>query len=212
MRIIDETTWQRKAHSDFFARIANPIYSITFPLDVTAPYAFAKKEGLSFYYVVMWLCTRAVNRVEAFHYKLRPDGVVLHEVLSPSFTFPHACGMFGIADVDFDMGENLREFCARAAHTQESQKNPLPSVDEDMRDDQIYISCLPWIAFTHLSQETSGDPNDSTPRMCWGKFEEKDGRKIMPMTVQVNHRLIDGAHLGQLKEELDRETANINNE
>jgi len=211
MRYIDPDTWPRRAHCDFFARVAKPFYSVSFPLDVTEAYAFAKRAGLSFYYVMIWLCTRATNRVEAFRYKLRLDGVVLHDFLSPSFTFSFADDLFGIVNLDCMPEEDVCSFCARAARAQAAQTEPLPSPKEDARDDQIYFSCLPWFSYYHVTQESTGDPNDSTPRLMWGKFEEKDGRRILPMTAQVNHRLIDGIHIHRLKQEMEKQIAILQN-
>ena len=211
MKHIDENTWPRKALCDFFAHAANPVYSVTFPLDVGALHAFVKREGLSFYHTMIWVCLRALHRVDAFLYKLRPDGVVLHAFLSPSFTYPIEGDLFGILNMDFDPDEGVRAFCLRAAQLQAAQTEPLPSAMEEERDDLVYISCLPWFTYFHVTQEQSGNPNDSVPRLMWGKFEQRDGRLLMPLTVQVNHRLIDGVHIARLKEEMDDEIEVIGN-
>lgn len=206
---IDKETWPRKAHADFFARVDIPLYSLTFSLDVSAVYSFSKRERLPFYYVMIYLSTRAVNAVQAFRYKLREDGVVLWDVLSPSFTFMYneAADLFGIANMDSIPNEGLHAFCERAAAVQAATRSPLPTQTEDARDDLIYFSSLPWFSYVDLSQELSFDKNDSIPRLMWGKFEEKDGRKILPYTVQVNHRLVDGVHIYRLKQALEAEIA-----
>ena len=36
------------------------------------------------------------------------------------------------------------------------------------------------------------------PRVTWGKFEQREGRLLLPYAVQLNHRLLDGWHLSQL--------------
>ena len=33
--------------------------------------------------------------------------------------------------------------------------------------------------------------------MAWGKYEEKDGRLVLSMSLELNHRLVDGVHVGQ---------------
>ncbi|MCL2695322.1 MAG: CatA-like O-acetyltransferase [Clostridiales bacterium] len=206
MKTIDETTWPRRAHCELFGRSANPIYSVTFPLDVTGLYGYVKREGLSFYHAMIWAVMRAINGVEAFHYKLRPDGLIWHDVLSPSYTFPWGEDLFAILNLDFDPSESLHAFCARAAREQQALRDPLPTEEEDAaRDDLVYLSCLPWFTYYHITQETTGDRNDSVPRLLWGRFEEQNGRLVLPMTVQVNHRLIDGIHLSWLKSALERE-------
>ena len=74
MRKIDPNTWPRRDIFDFFSKISNPFYSVTFNVDVTEAYAYAKRSGLSFYYALVYLVTRAINSVEAFRYAL-VDGI-----------------------------------------------------------------------------------------------------------------------------------------
>ena len=86
MRKIDPNTWPRRDIFDFFSKISNPFYSVTFNVDVTEAYAYAKRSGLSFYYALVYLVTRAINSVEAFRYALVDGELVLLDERSPSFT------------------------------------------------------------------------------------------------------------------------------
>jgi chloramphenicol O-acetyltransferase type A len=36
----------------------------------------------------------------------------------------------------------------------------------------------------------------------WGKYFDKDGKKILPFSVQVNHSFVDGVHVGKLVDSL----------
>ena len=71
---------------DFFQKLSNPIFGVTFSLDVTRLHAYAKAHGISFYYALVFLCTEAINSVEAFHYCERADGLFRLERRIPSFT------------------------------------------------------------------------------------------------------------------------------
>ena len=79
-----------------------------------------------------------------------------------------------------------------------SFKEPFPDAQQENRDDLVYISCTPWFSFTSLSNEMDCAPDDSIPRITWGKYEERNGRLILPYAVQLNHRLLDGWHVAQL--------------
>jgi chloramphenicol O-acetyltransferase type A len=35
------------------------------------------------------------------------------------------------------------------------------------------------------------------PRIAWGRFEEREGKLVMPLNVQAHHALIDGVHLAK---------------
>ena len=48
-KIINYGQWPRRELFEFFSRVSNPFYSVTFNLDVTRVYEYAKANGLSFY-------------------------------------------------------------------------------------------------------------------------------------------------------------------
>ena len=66
MKKIDMKSWERRELYEFFSGMSWPFYSVTFQVDVTEVYQYAKREGLSFYYALVWLCTKACNQVENF--------------------------------------------------------------------------------------------------------------------------------------------------
>ncbi|MDO4565370.1 MAG: CatA-like O-acetyltransferase [Clostridia bacterium] len=207
MKYIDETTWERREICKLFSNIGIPFYSVTIPMDVTELYSFCKAKKLSFYHGMIYVVMKACNEVEAFRYKLRRDGIVLHERLSPSFTYPRENDLFGICNVEWEAGESLVDFCSRAKRAQEGAVSAIPSDEDEQRDDFVYISCLPWFSVTHVAQEVSLDPNESIPRLLWDRLRDENGRKCLSMVVQVNHRLIDGVHIHRWLEAVKREIA-----
>ena len=54
------------------------------------------------------------------------------------------------------------------------------------------------------SCERDFDPDDAIPRIAWGKYREENGRLVLGMSLEVNHRLVDGLHIGLFARELDR--------
>ena len=36
----------------------------------------------------------------------------------------------------------------------------------------------------------------------WGKYDEKDGRIMMPLSVQAHHSFVDGIHIGKFAEKI----------
>ena len=86
MEIINLETWERREAYAFFSQIDYPFYAVTIPVDVTRVKEASKKRGLSFYHLMVWLCTKAVNSVEAFRLRVRGENVVLLDRTEPSFT------------------------------------------------------------------------------------------------------------------------------
>jgi chloramphenicol O-acetyltransferase type A len=203
-RRIDRKNWNRDAHDRLFARLEVPFYSLTWRLDVTEAAAFAKRRGVSFYAVMIWVTMRAVNGVEAFRYELRGDEVWLLDRRNPSYTYQWDDELFGICGIPWIDGEDPVSFAARMKAAEQANPSPIPTAEADEAGHDVYISSTPWFDYAHIAQEFPLDNTDSTPRILWGRFEpDEKGRKMLSYTVQVNHRLIDGIHLNRLLEGLN---------
>lgn len=199
MRKIDPNTWSRREIFDFFSKISNPFCSVTFNVDVTEVYAYAKRSGLSFYYALVYLVTKAVNSVEAFRYGIVDGELVLFDERSPSFTdLKKGSESFHIVTMPCE--GNIAEFCQDAKRRSAEQTTFL-STDKESTD-LIYFSCLPWVELTALTNERDFDPDDAIPRISWGKFHERDGRKILGISLELNHRFTDGVHIGKFADAL----------
>lgn len=64
---------------------------------------------------------------------------------------------------------------------------------------------MPWISYTHISHTNSGKKDNATPLFDWGKYFERDGKWILPFSVQVYHSFVDGIHIGKLVDSLQDE-------
>jgi chloramphenicol O-acetyltransferase type A len=197
-QIIDRASWPRRELFDFFSPMSQPFFSVTFRQDVTRLYAFAKENRLSFYYALVYLCTQALNQVEAFRYALRGEDLVLFDRRIPSFTdLKPGTETFHI--VTLPMEEDLRSFCAAAKAKSASQTTFL---DQEDSLDLIYYTCLPWVELTALTNERDFDPDDAVPRIAWGKYAQEGDRKALHISLELNHRFVDGLHVGRFHEAL----------
>ena len=184
-QIIDRAAWPRRELFGFFSPMSQPFFSVTFRQDVTRLYQFAKENRLSFYHSLVYLCTRAVNEVEAFRYALRGEDLVLFDRRNPSVTLP--------------MEEDIRAFCAAAKAKSAAQTSFL---DQEDSLDLIYFTCLPWVELTALTNERDFDPGDAVPRIAWGKYAREGERKVLHISLELNHRFVDGLHVGRFHEGL----------
>lgn len=200
MRSVDLSQWPRREVFEFFSGMNNPFYTVTFPVDVTNLYRRVKEENLSFYYALVYLCTEAVNQVEAFRYSLDEAGLpVLLDSRSPSFTDLHpGSELFHIVTMPCE--GSLEDFCRLAKKTSQEQQCFIRMEDET--PDLIFFSCLPWMDVTGLTHEHDHCKDDAVPRISWGQYVDTNGQKQLHMTLEVNHRFIDGYHLGQFYQAL----------
>ena len=196
-RYIDVETWPRKDAYRLFSRGYLPYFSVTTPLDVTELRRFTKKEGLSFYRAMVYIVSRAMNELEPFRLRIRKDGIAVCETVSPSYTTAGRDGSFGISDVEYLPGETMVDFCRRALEKEASQREQMV-VQDDVRDDLIFFSSVPWFVTTSVLQEQPTNPDDSFPRVLWDRVYEEKGRQLVNFTAQLNHRLLDGSHVRDL--------------
>ena len=119
-------TWPRRDIFSFFSALDQPFYSVCFRVDVTQLHTYTKTHGLSFYYVMTYLVTQAVNEVENLRYTIRDGSVFLLDKRTPSFTY-------------LKKGRYIRQ---------------------------------------------------------------ENGRETLGLSIEVNHRLVDGVHLGRFYESL----------
>ncbi|MCD7802437.1 MAG: chloramphenicol acetyltransferase [Clostridiales bacterium] len=203
---IDLAAWPRREIYDFFSGMHDPMYMITFTVDVTGLYRYVKEHGLSFYYAMVCLCTRAVNEVENFRYTVREGRVFLLDERSPSFTdMKQGSDLFHIVTMPCE--GSLEDFCQAAAERSRTQDCFIrPELESD---GLIFYSCLPWLRLTALSNERDPNPEDANPRISWGKFEERDGRLELGLSVEVNHRFVDGIHVGRFAAALERQISEL---
>ena len=63
-----------------------------------------------------------------------------------------------------------------------------------MGNDVFQCSPMPWVTYTHISHTNSGKKDNATPLFDWGKFFDRNGRIIMPVSIQAHHSFVDGLH------------------
>ncbi len=207
MDVIDRAAWGREEHYRFFAPMSHPFYSLTFPVDVTALRRYVKAQDLSFYAALVFLVTKAMEEVEEFHLRDRNGVIVHHDQLVPSFTdLKPGSDLFYI--VTLEAGDDLADFCRRAKEKSAAQREFITSGPWDA-DQLVYFTCLPWFPITGLTNERDVDPSDTIPRVSWGRWEEHEGRTTLHLSLELNHRLLDGYHVGQLYQALCRRLEQI---
>lgn len=203
MKYIDLANWKRREHYEFFRRMDYPQYNVCMDVDVTHFLQFVRDNGLSFYYAMNFAVAKATDEVENFRYRIREDGVILHDHLHPSFTDIGKNDKDGLFKfITAEIRGDIFEFNKRVREISDTQTEYFPFENFVNRDDLIYTTCLPWISFTSLSHPISINNKDAVPRISWGKYFPKGDNVMMPLSVQVHHALVDGLHIARYVEAL----------
>lgn len=199
-RVIDEKTWKRAMHCAVFRNSVEPAFCVTFECDITGFRQAVREQGLSFTMAMVFAVCKCANEIEAFRYRFLDGRVVLYDRIDTAFTYlGKGEELFKVVNVPFidDMGE----YCRLAARTAETQKEYFTG---PLGNDVFQCSAMPWVTYTHISHTNSGKKDNAVPLFDWGKFHERDGRVIIPVSVQAHHSFVDGVHIGNFAERLQR--------
>ena len=171
---------------------------MTFEADVTNFKRMVKEEGLSFTLAMVYAVCKCANHIEAFRYRFVDGQVALFNKIDTAFTYLNKnTGLFKVVNVP--MLDDLKEYCELAKKTAEEQKEYFTG---PLGNDVFQCSPMPWVTYTHISHTNAGKKDNATPLFDWGKYYEKDGRIMIPISVQAHHSFVDGLHIGQFAEEL----------
>jgi chloramphenicol O-acetyltransferase type A len=172
------------------------LYNISANIDITNFMAKTKENKLSFYYAMIYAATFALNQVEEFRYRIRGEQVILHDTIHPSFTdMSEGTDLFKMVTVYIE--DSIIDFVNKAQEKSRNQTGYFVIEDVEGRDDLTYITCIPWVSFTHLSHTISFNKDDSVPRLAWGKYFADGDKILLPFSVQAHHSFVDGIHMGK---------------
>lgn len=203
MRVIELTHPHQRRHFEFFRAMNHPHWSLTADVEIGPWLAQARDRGLKVTPAVVHLLARAANEVPQLRRRIRGAELIEHDVVHPTFSVAtDVAEAFSFCHVPY--GDDLADFVARAtSRMQEMRADPVFE-DEEGRDDYLFMSALPWVAFTSIQHAMNYHPHDSVPRISWGRFSESGGRTTMPLSLQSHHALVDGIHAGQFFERVER--------
>lgn len=202
---IDIDTWDRKQHFEYYSKISTPHYCVAFNIDITNLLRYTREQHISFYYSMIYLCTRSLNTIDEFLLEIKEDRVFKVDRRVPCFSDLKK-GAASFHMVYLPCEGDIITFSEKAR--EESINNPLPiNALEGLGEPRILYSCIPWADITMSSNvKDYNDPklkDDTTPVLVWGKYTEHDGRYMMNLTLDVNHRLIDGYFVGLFVQNLE---------
>lgn len=201
MKIIDPETWTRRTSFNSFIDYTDPTFSVTVRIDVTKLWHRCKREGTSFFIDFLFEVMQAVNSIDEFKTRILGDEIVIHDVVHPGFVVIREDESITTARIE--MTDDYPEFYNRVrqaidnAKTQDSKK----CINLGYGNEYIYLSCLPWLDFTSISNPYDFENKEATsiPRIVWGKVvEEQDSRFTLAFDVSAHHALMDGYQVYRL--------------
>lgn len=213
-RHLDMSTYPRLDHFRYFLGMNNPFVNVTVQVDLTDWLPQIRKAGFPFFLSFQYAVVRAANRVPEFRQRILDEGIVEYDFCSPSYTYGLPNGTYCYCLVNAN--QPLADYLAETKVKQEAALHAQSLEEEGDILSQLFISCVPWVNYTELDMPWS-DNRFSIPNFVWGSCRTEkqlcliDGRVCekdrisIPLTIFVNHALVDGRHIGQFLSFLEEE-------
>lgn len=201
---IDLASWSRKDLFHLFKNYEDPFFNLTANVEVTALFNHCKSKKESFFLSCLYASTRAINEIENLRMRILEEEVVVYEVINCGSTVFHESEKtFSFCYFDYD--EDRAEFLRKGKESLEAH-NQNPSLDPRLNElNSIHHSVLPWIHFTQFKHARRAGNKESIPRVTFGKAKKSlSGNVEIPVSIEVNHALADGYHVGLFFERLEK--------
>ena len=192
---VDTENWNRKRAFEFFRPFEDPFFNVTVQMDVTALVETCKTHGLSFAAACLYFSQESANEIREFRIRLLGDQLVEFDRVEATQTILQDDESFSFCYLPWQPDLASYSESARASVMKYKEKRTFDVETE--RVDLIYYSVLPWLAFTSFKHATKQDPFQTVPRIAFGKYGETSGRTSIPLSVEVNHMIMDGIHVGK---------------
>ncbi|MFL9832806.1 CatA-like O-acetyltransferase [Chryseobacterium terrae] len=205
MKVIDLESWNRKEHFEFFSKMKSPYFGFTTEVDCTKAYETAKENGYSFFAYYLYKSMVAINTVDELKLRIVDDQIILFDEVHVGSTIGREDGTFAFSF--FHYSENFETFNERLQDQIETVQNStgLGISNDVLPINHIRHTTIPWSSFTTVLHPTNFDPKECIPKIAFGKFSIKDGKKMMPVSIEAHHGLADGIHLAKYIEEFQRQ-------
>ena len=177
--------------------------NLCFPLELPDFRPWCREQGLAPFHVLLYAVLRSTLKIENFRYRLLDGEVFRIDSLRPSFTVinQHQDLNFAL----FEWSDDLREFVARGIAAREAASN-MTELNAAYRGlspreakEQVFITCIPWLAFTSIQHPSASLAHPDIPSLAWGKFRDAPGGRLeIPFSIQAHHGFVDGFHVHQL--------------
>ncbi|RNA62425.1 chloramphenicol acetyltransferase [Chryseobacterium nematophagum] len=205
MKIIDIDNWNRKEHFDFFSKMVSPYFGLTIELDCTKAYKAAKENNYSFFASYLHKSMIAVNSVDALKLRIIENQVILYDVIHAGTTINREDQTFGFAFIPFSEDFDIFNSYLQSEIEEVQNSTGLRLNNGELGKDLIRHSTIPWHSFSALLHPTNFDKTESVPKITFGKFNNRECKKYLPVSIELHHGLADGIDIAKYLEEFQRQ-------
>jgi chloramphenicol O-acetyltransferase type A len=215
MRVIELDSWPRREHFHLYSEMEFPHVVICTQVDITDLWVNRARADASPTITLVYVITKAANRVPELRQRIRGGQVVEHDVVHPLITVLGSDDLFGVTPLTYNpsfatFAANARESIAKAKESPSLTEFPHDQEGKIEKDDLLSMTVMPRLAFTGFSL-TRRPRVDSIPLMALGKVQVEGDHNLLPFFVNFHHALADGVHIARFVEYFEGEARELAN-
>ena len=196
---INFETWERRQYFYYFTKMLPTGYSLTVEIDITKTRKAAKERGIPFMAAYLYVVSRQLSAQPEMRISTLGDQLGAFDVLHPSYAVFHDDDKT-ISNMWTEYSPSFTSFLAQYLNDRALYaKNHGPSAKPIAPPPNLcMVGMLPWVSFTHYSPVPYQQSDCYFPVIEAGKFFERNGRTLMPLSVMAQHAVADGYHTSTL--------------
>lgn len=200
---IDQATWARKEHFQYYRNTLPCGYSVTVRLDITRFRAMLKQNGLKFYPSFIWCVSQNILTHPAFRMGVDSNGTPgYHDTMTPNYTVFHQDD-HTFSDLWTAHNPDFKAFYRSFLSDVNTYGNNHGIKSKNGQPPNFYcISCVPWLDFGGYASSVSGFKPNLFPVFTYGKWKTDGETLTMPIALNISHAAADGWHTAQFFNDL----------
>lgn len=201
---IDTEKLDRAEYFYYFMSVGTTI-EFTAKIDVTKVIEKCNTDFLNFQAVMLFMLYKAINTIENFKYDVLDDKLIKWERIVPTFSSINKNSKLFFT-LYADIKENCFDYNEQYKKTVERYADAVTIVPQGNLPANVFnVSCIPWLHFEHFSSNSKTMESKIVKMITFGKYEELNGKFVLPLTIQVSHAIADGYHVALFFERLQKE-------
>lgn len=201
---VDMNTWPRAQTYTYFTNtVSTLIYSINVTLDVTIVKNPLKKQKLKFFPAYLYLITHVLNEQKEFLMAVQNDTLGYWNDRTPCYPILHKDDKT-LTFLWTVYNDNFNRFYEQymSDMDQYGKQHGILSAKGKPPSNSYIIACTPWFSFNSLSMQLQNATYYYAPLFEAGGFSQIGNTIGMPLSITVNHAVIDGYHIKVFLEKL----------
>jgi chloramphenicol O-acetyltransferase len=209
---IDFDSWDRKQYFYYFTKMLPTGYSISVEVDITNTYTLIKKQNRKFFPAYLYFASKLIAEQQEFRISYLDGELGYYEVLHPSYACFHQDDKT-MSNMWTEYNPNFQIFYKNYMEDQNNfaKNHGILAKPEMPPKNNCMIGMLPWVEFKSYSPLPYANSNYYFPVIQAGKFFEREGKKMMPLSITVHHAVADGFHVSLFLEKFQYGMANPEN-